>query len=343
VVVRQHGSSDRRRIRQVAGRAQEVARAGRGVEDVVRVGHAVAVAVLAPIAPRAGQELHRADRAIPGRVAVPGAAVAVGYHRVTGGRPVQRDAHYAAAGVAVGVDPSAVCVARLDPPDPRQEPPRQMAGRLGRRQVGLRLAVGGQHADGYAGRPVGHSGTPGQRVGSIGLDGRRVDGRRAWSASIGAAWVRGRRPGRRRPRHELTLRSTVVERGSLHACALEQQHRRGGLWGRGLGASRIRNRHCSRQGERTQAADEEGGEHDGPGGARGRHAVRDPESAGRELLDRRDRGWNGRRPVRDPDHSQPPHRRPCRFSSPGGLPHPALTRRSPRSTVTTVRRDREVR
>jgi len=345
VVVSQHGLSHRRGTRQVTGRAEEVARSGRGIEDVVRVGHAVAVPVLAPVPPRAGQELHRTDRPVPRRVAVPRAAVAVRDHGRARRRPVQRDADDPAAGVAVGVDASAVCVPGLDPPDTREEPPRQMAGGLARRQVGLRLAVRGEHGDGYAGRPVGHSGAARQGVRRVGLHGGRV-GLRARCASVraGTARVRRRRSGRRRPRHELPLRRAVVEPGGLFdAGALEQQHRGGGLWRGGLGASRIRNGRRGRQGERTEAADEKGREHDGAGGSRRRHAVRDPERTGRKLLHWRHRGWNRHRPVRYPDHSQSPHRCPCSFSSPSGLLTQRSRRRSPRSTVTTVRRDREVR
>jgi hypothetical protein len=269
VVVGQHGLGHRRRIRQVAGRAEEIAGAGRGVEDVVRVGHAVAVSVLAPVPPGAGQELHGANRPIPRCVAVPGAAVTIWDHGVTRRGSVQRDTHDPAAGVAVGVDASAVCVARLDPADAGQEPPWQMAGRLGRRQVGLRLPVRREHADGYAGRPVRHTDAPGQRVRRGRLHGGRV-GRRTRCASVrpGTTGVCRRRPGRGRPRHELPLRSTVIDPGGLvDACALEQQHRRGGLWHRGLGSSRIRNGHCGRERESTEAADEQGRKHDRARGA----------------------------------------------------------------------------
>ena len=327
MVVGQHGSGHRRRTRQVTGRAEEIARPGRGVEHVVRVGHAVAVAVLAPVPTRARQELHRTHRAVPRRVTVPRAAVAVRDHGRPRRRPVQCDADDPATRVAVGVDAPAVCVPGLDPPDPREEPPRQMAGGLARRQVGLRLAVRGEHADGYASRPVGHSRAPGQRVRGVGLYGGRVR-RRAGCASVGAGTtrVRRRRAGRRRPLHERPLRSAVVEPdGSLAAGPLRQHHGGSGLWRRRLGASRIWHRHRGRQRERTEAADEKGREHDGAGGARRRHAVGDPEGAGRKRLDLRHRGLNRHRPVRYPDHSQPSHRCPCRCSSSGGLPLPALT------------------
>src|SRR5690606_21654034 len=79
-------------VGQVAAVGAQVAGGGqRGVVQAVRVGDAVAVAVGAPLLPGGGDELHRADGAVPAGVAVVLAAIGVGDGRGVV-RAVQRDA-----------------------------------------------------------------------------------------------------------------------------------------------------------------------------------------------------------------------------------------------------------
>ena len=121
-------------IGEVAGRAQQVARARGRVEDVVGVGHPVAVAVLAPRPPRAGQELHRPDGAVEDGVAVPRPPSVSVMTAVPGTEPSSAMPTMRPRVVPFGVDPAAGGVARLDAPDAGQHPPGQVAGRASPRR-----------------------------------------------------------------------------------------------------------------------------------------------------------------------------------------------------------------
>ena len=130
-------------------------RARRRVLHVLRVGDPVRVGVHAERAPGAREELHRPDRAVPLRVAVPVAAVGVGDRGVA--VPVEDRAEDRRAVRAV--DRAADEGARLDLPDRRQQAHRQVtAGRRAgdRGAVGVEEDVGdvGLHrrAGGRAGR-----------------------------------------------------------------------------------------------------------------------------------------------------------------------------------------------
>ena len=209
MVVAQQRLAHHGRGRQVTHRAEHVAGGSGRVEHVVGVGHPVAVAVLAPLGPRAGQEPHRPDRPVERGVAIPLAAVGVADDRCAGHRPVEEGTHDPAARVALGVDPAAEGVSGLDPSDARDEPPGQVAGRLGRREESLRLPVCGEDGDRDPGCAVGDSRRTGQRLRRLRLDRRRVDGGRGRVDRRGHGRVRRGRSGRR-PRHERPSRRTVV-------------------------------------------------------------------------------------------------------------------------------------
>src|SRR5690606_13027484 len=90
-----------------AGLAQVAPGGEHGVIDVLRIGDVVAVAIGSMIGPGRGQELHRADGAVPGGVAVEVAAVGVRdlAHAVA---TVQGNADDARVDVALGGHHSAV-------------------------------------------------------------------------------------------------------------------------------------------------------------------------------------------------------------------------------------------
>jgi hypothetical protein len=120
--------------------AQVPAGAERGVVDVLRVRRAVVVGVRAVAGPRAGQELHRPDRAVVAGVAVVPAAVRVVDRRGAAAAAVQADAEDRRRDEAVGLHlraPEAAVVA-LDAADAGQDRPRQLARRVGAREVGRR-------------------------------------------------------------------------------------------------------------------------------------------------------------------------------------------------------------
>ena len=176
---------------EVAGGPAEVAAGGGGgVDDVARIGLAVAVGVGAPLAPGGGDELHRADRVVPAGVAVERAAVGV---------TADRDADDGHEAVAEDVQP-AHAVVGLGLADGGQQLPAQPAGRLLGRQGGLGLAVrvvghGGHAVDGGlpeladdAVEPGGHLGAlRGRGVQLLGSSG--AGGRRAATTSL-SAWAR---------------------------------------------------------------------------------------------------------------------------------------------------------
>ena len=174
VVVAEHGRVQAGQGGQVAAVGAQVAGGGQGgVEDVVRVLLAVAVAVGAPEPPGGRDELHRSDRPVIDGVAVEQAVVGIGDDRVAGDAAVEPRAEDPAPGGAIGGQPAALGVPGLGVPDPGQQPPGQVAGRL----------LGGQPVGSLAGRPAAPS--PGCRAGSSGRPVRRPR----------------RRPGRPVPRY----------------------------------------------------------------------------------------------------------------------------------------------
>jgi hypothetical protein len=160
VVVGQDGPLLTRAGTDIAARDAEVSRGRqRGVEDVERVGAAVAVAVGGVTLPGGGDELHRPDGAVPHRVAVQSAVIGV----ADDGRSVavQRDADDGPGGGSVGAQLSAAeaTVVRLDPPDPGQQRPGEVAARIADRESPRRPAVGLQRGQrDAAARQRGHDG-----------------------------------------------------------------------------------------------------------------------------------------------------------------------------------------
>lgn len=123
-------------------RTQIVAGREGGIEDVVRVGLAVSIAVHTPDPPGAGDELHRPDRPVIDRITVVLAVIGVGDDRVAHDAAVEPRAEDATARRPVGVQPTGLGVTRLGVPYSRQQPPRQMAGRVLGAQDPLTVLVG---------------------------------------------------------------------------------------------------------------------------------------------------------------------------------------------------------
>jgi hypothetical protein len=141
-----------------------------GVVDAVRAGDTVAVAIDAIAAPAGGNELHRTHCAVPDRILIQHSAIGVGNGGYTR-RSVQRGTQDRSEGVTGGIDPAAPGVARLDPSNPGQHGPRQVAARPGGHQIPLGRLVRAEH-DGRdpqrSVRQVRWSGKPG-RFGSAGV------------------------------------------------------------------------------------------------------------------------------------------------------------------------------
>ncbi|CAG6936278.1 hypothetical protein PICSAR240_04541 [Mycobacterium avium subsp. paratuberculosis] len=151
VVVAQDRGQHLRLVAQVEPAAAQVA-GGRqgGVEQVLRVGHAVALAVGGVARPGARQELHRPHGA---RVGDPVAGGALDDDLVAGQGAVQRRAVDRGDRGAARVDRAAARVARFDAPDPGQQVPAHAAARGGDGHLLLRIAVGGQRDTRNAKRP----------------------------------------------------------------------------------------------------------------------------------------------------------------------------------------------
>ena len=161
-----------------AAEAQVPGGAHGGVEQVVGVGHPVAVAVAAQRPPGRGDELHRPDRPVPGRVPVPAAAVAVGdagHPVAVQGRAGDSRAHRAGR-AEPGRGPSEQAVIGLDAADAGQDRPGEPAVRVEPGSPGRRLAVG---AEGERGddRAAGRD-HPGGRGGGGASPGGGLPGRR---------------------------------------------------------------------------------------------------------------------------------------------------------------------
>ncbi len=164
---------------EVVGAGAEVdARCGGGVVDVLRVLLAVVVGVDADVLPRAGDELHRADRTVPDGVLVELAVVGVG--DLGDALAVERDAVDAGLCEAVGAQCVAVAatVVGLDATDGGDEVPRELAAGVGLGEQGLGASVGVQRGRGDAVRGERGDGAvgPGARVDAAGrvLDGGRL-------------------------------------------------------------------------------------------------------------------------------------------------------------------------
>ena len=211
----------------LAGVAGEVVVAGAevdgggegGVVDVLRVALAVVVGVDADDRPGGGDELHRADGAVPLRVGVVLAGVGVADD---GGvvAAVERDAEDARGGEALVVEGVAVgaAVVGLDAADRGDQLPGEVAGLVGGVDDGLGALVGGERGGGMpeveavATAPsMAFFGTRGDHAGARqaggGLDGLGRDGaavgQRRDRALVGdrGAWRRRRRaPPSTRPR-----------------------------------------------------------------------------------------------------------------------------------------------
>jgi hypothetical protein len=158
MVVAEHRSGQCGRVAQVAAaRAQVVPGCERGVVDVVRAGHAVAVAIHRVARPAGRNELHRTDSAVPRGVAVqpPTVGVPDGRHAGAAGQLRTQDR---ADRRAVGVDCAAAGVAGLDPTDRGQQRPGQPATRPGTGEGALGPQVGVQHGARDAERSRRHAG-----------------------------------------------------------------------------------------------------------------------------------------------------------------------------------------
>ncbi len=175
-----------RLVRQRAPAAQaEVARGAHGgVEEVVRIGDAVAVAVPPQRLPGGRDELHRPDRTVPHRVAVEATAVGV----VDGagvGCAVEHRAEDGRGDIAgraeAGLGAEVPAVVGLDPADAGQHAPRQLAARVEARGPGLRVAVRAQR---HFGDLV------------VGGGGRGDRWRRRGGSGTGGGLLRGGRGGR---------------------------------------------------------------------------------------------------------------------------------------------------
>jgi hypothetical protein len=133
-----------------AGGAQVAGRRGGGVEEVERVGRAVAVGVHAVDGPGRGDELHRPDGAVEDLVTVQATAVGVG----DAGRSaaVERDADDPRQRAAVGVQrrPGEAAVIGLDPADGGKQRPVDPAVRVGPVGGCCRTPVGEQGGGGDA-------------------------------------------------------------------------------------------------------------------------------------------------------------------------------------------------
>ncbi|CKR30913.1 Uncharacterised protein [Mycobacterium tuberculosis] len=142
VVVAQERGHDLRRVAQVEPTATQVAGCGqRGVEQVLRVSHTVVIAVGGVPSPSAGQELHWPHRAGV-RDAI--ADAALDDDLVAWQGAVQRWAVDRLDRGAARVGGAAVCVHRLDAPNPGQQVPTDATARGGSGHLQLGVAVGGQ-------------------------------------------------------------------------------------------------------------------------------------------------------------------------------------------------------
>lgn len=196
------------RDRQVRSARAQIATGGeRRVEDVVRVGPPVAVAVRAPTGPGRRDELHRTDRAVVHRVPVVGAAVGVPDQGE--GAAVQARSEDLPHGRTVRGHPAASGLPGLHLADRGQQlPPQATAGRLAR-QPGLGPPIGQEHARRERGahRPRPRRPLPGpqrrQRRAVRGVAGhaRPVCGGRARHGSQGPCLTRPRCLGRGQRRH----------------------------------------------------------------------------------------------------------------------------------------------
>ena len=224
VVVGQDRPSQVGRNAQVTSVAAQVdTRRRRRVEHVVRVGNPVPVSVAGVGLPGARKELHRADGTVVCRVAVQRAAVGVPDHRGTGQAAVQAGSEDEPTSRAGLIDAAAPGVAGLDTADAGQDPPRQVAGRHTRREVGLGLAVRREHRDGYAGLAGRHEGDRG-RLGRLGAPtqqprprprGRRRGAARSPCRSAGPGRSAGPAPASRCPRRATASRRPPPAAGRL--------------------------------------------------------------------------------------------------------------------------------
>jgi len=145
VVVGEHRSRQTRGRAQVPTTGTQVAPGRhRGIVDVGRVGDAVPVAVGSPDPPRTRDELHRADRTVPHRVAVEPAAVGV----VDGGHAAPAAEHGAqdrAQRLAGGGDRAVTRMIGFDLADTGQHGPTQVAAGVGGVHLGGRALIGAQY------------------------------------------------------------------------------------------------------------------------------------------------------------------------------------------------------
>ena len=193
---------------EVVGARAEVDRgAERRVVDVLRVAHAVTVGVHAHDRPGRGDELHRADRAVVGRVVVVLAGVGVDDLGGAVGA-VERDAVDAGRGQAVVVEDVAVgaTVVGLDAADRGDQLPGQVAalvggvddrlGALVGRERGRRDAGGRGGGDDLGG--VGAADAGGEQAAAGDARGRldRLGGTLVPSGRVGSGLLTGRRQGR---------------------------------------------------------------------------------------------------------------------------------------------------